>query len=585
MVLDVDSFMTINGWNITCNGINDGFIEISSSGGVMGHDYLWGPGAMTLPDPTSQDIYNLVADTFHLTITDSIGCTLDTVFEIRQPNELSVTEDIPRINEWEIACAGDSTGKITLTPWGGADSLNNTYLWSTLDGYLAAPSSQNQSNLPEGTYLLTVTDINGCTFETSYELLDPDPILIESLMSDSAYCAGTATGAVHIVSSGGVDPFAYLWNGPDGYTSSDPDSITNLYAGVYTIRLTDDNLCVKDSLIEVFEADRFDVVLTVDSDYNGAVISCNGFSDGVLSVTPVGGSLPYYYNWSNGASTSQVTGLPEGTYSVIVNDQHGCTDSARVTIEDPAAIDFTMFTEDPACHGDSTGRLEFLVTGGTVETADQYAIWVNDMVNGTVVENLPAGIYQIRVMDLNECVDSTEAELIDNDPIVVSFETQPAFCPDKYDGVLELFVEGGAGLFDVSWNGDLSDNEYYFNEVRPRDYIVTVTDFNECVEVDSVTVEYENESCLVIPNAFSPNGDGFNDQWVIEGLELYTDPEIRVFDRWGSRVYHSPNPVSDPWDGTFDGRRLPIDSYHYIIDLNTGDPDDNPSPGNITIVR
>jgi gliding motility-associated-like protein len=96
-------------------------------------------------------------------------------------------------------------------------------------------------------------------------------------------------------------------------------------------------------------------------------------------------------------------------------------------------------------------------------------------------------------------------------------------------------------------------------------------------------VEYTFESCLVIPNAFSPNGDGFNDQWIIEGLELYPDPEIRIFDRWGNRVYYSPNPVSEPWDGTFDGRRLPIDSYHYIIDLNTDD--DRPVTGNITIVR
>jgi gliding motility-associated-like protein len=413
-------------------------------------------------------------------------------------------------------------------------------------------------------------------------MLDPDPILIDYLTADSSYCAGTASGKIFIGTSGGVDPHLFDWNGPDAYTSSDPDSIVDLYAGVYTIRITDDNLCVKDSLVEVFEADHFDVVLTVDSDYNGAVISCNGFADGELSVTPVGGSLPYFYNWSNGATTPEVTGLPEGTYSVIVNDQHGCIDSARVTIEDPSAINFTMYTEDPACYGDSTGRMEFLVTGGTVFSADDYRIWVNDMVNGTVVENLPSGIYQIRVMDLNDCVDSTEAELIDNDPLVLSFETEPAFCPDKSDGQLTLYVEGGAGLNQVSWNQDLPDNEYYFNEILPGEYIVTVTDFNECVMVDSVTVDYTYASCLVIPNAFSPNGDGFNDQWVIEGLELYTDPEIRVFDRWGSRVYYSPNPVSEPWDGTFDGRRLPIDSYHYIIDLNTDDP---PVTGNITIVR
>jgi gliding motility-associated-like protein len=429
-----------------------------------------------------------------------------------------------------------------------------------------------------------VTDINGCTYLTSYELLDPDPILIESLMADSAYCAGTATGKIFIESSGGVDPFVYLWGGPGGYTSADPDSIVDLYAGVYTITLTDDNLCVKDSLIEVFEADHFDVILTVDSDYHGADISCDGYSDGMLSITPVGGTGPYFYAWNTGATTPAVTGLPEGSYSVIVNDTHGCIDSAKVSIDDPEPIAFEMYPEDPACYGDSTGRLEFLVTGGTIYGVSDYRVWINDIVHGTVAENLPAGVYQIRVMDLNDCEADTAAELVDNPPIEISFDTENAFCPDKPDGQMELYVDGGAPPYLVSWSEGLPDNEYSFNGILPGPYEVTVTDFNECVITRTAEVNYTFASCLVIPNAFSPNGDGFNDQWIIEGLELYSDPdpEIRIFDRWGSRVYYSPNPVSDPWNGTFDGRRLPIDSYHYIIDLNNDDP---PVTGNITIVR
>ena len=96
--LAVDSIRELNGWNITCYGDNDGFIDISSSGGIMGHDYAWSTGSMILPEPTAQDIYNLVAGTYNLTITDSIGCPYDTVFEIRQPNPLGLDTIIPRIN-------------------------------------------------------------------------------------------------------------------------------------------------------------------------------------------------------------------------------------------------------------------------------------------------------------------------------------------------------------------------------------------------------------------------------------------------------------------------------------------------------
>ncbi len=229
ITLDVDSVRELNGWNITCFGDSDGFIEISSYGGIESHDYLWSPGSMTLADPSQQDIYNLMADTFHLTITDSIGCTLDTVFELIQPNLLGVDTIIPRINEWEIACAGESTGSITLIPLGGADSLNNTYLWSTDIGYLGDPSSMNQAGLREGNYTVLVTDINGCTFVESYELLDPDPIVIDTFMVDSAFCHGSATGAINMIAYGGVDPFSYLWS--NGEFTEDIDSL--LCRGIY----------------------------------------------------------------------------------------------------------------------------------------------------------------------------------------------------------------------------------------------------------------------------------------------------------------------------------------------------------------
>jgi gliding motility-associated-like protein len=128
----------------------------------------------------------------------------------------------------------------------------------------------------------------------------------------------------------------------------------------------------------------------------------------------------------------------------------------------------------------------------------------------------------------------------------------------------------------------LPDNEDHFTDLYLGEYVAAVTDANQCVTSDTVIVGYTFESCLVIPNAFSPNSDGFNDQWVIEGLELYPNAEMRIFDRWGSRVFYSPNAADDPWDGTFDGKTLPIDSYHYIIDLHN---DQKPLTGNVTIVR
>ena len=274
--------------------------------------------------------------------------------------------------------------------------------------------------------------------------------------------------------------------------------------------------------------------------------------------------------------------VPAGTYKVVVVDFHGCVDSAEVAIEDPSPVDYDMQLQDPLCYNDATGQIELLLTGGTVHSVDDYEVWVNNQVRGILTENLPEGVYHIRIEDLNDCFVEGDAELINPDSLELSFDTEDAFCPNKPDGEMNLYIDGGTFPYDISWSEGLPENEDSFNELRSGSYVATVTDFNLCVTIDTVTVGYTYESCLVIPNAFSPNGDGYNDRWVIEGIELYSNVEIRIFDRWGSRVYYSPNAGDDPWDGTFNGRRLPVDSYHYIIDLHD---DNDPITGNITIVR
>ncbi len=322
----------------------------------------------------------------------------------------------------------------------------------------------------------------------------------------------------------------------------------------------------------------------VATDFNGVPVSCAGFSDGVILFDTVvaGGTPPYDFNWSNGATTQNLVGVPAGTYRVIVQDAYQCTDSAEVTITEPTPLDYTLRYDDPLCYNDSTGRIELLLSGGTITALADYEVRLNQVLTGPYVENLPAGEYAIRIEDLNDCFEETVVTLEHPDSLQLGFDTEDAFCKDKQDGLLRLYTDGGSPPYSISWDRDLPDNEDYFNDVYWGDYVAIVTDFNNCVTIDTAYVGFEHISCLVVPNAFSPNSDGYNDMWVIEGLELYPNPEIRIFDRWGSEVYHSQNPVNDPWDGYFNGRSLPIDSYHYIIDLKNGE---QAITGNITIVR
>ncbi|MEN8202218.1 MAG: gliding motility-associated C-terminal domain-containing protein, partial [Bacteroidota bacterium] len=583
IVLDAAILSDTNSWNITCYGESDGFIDIESSGGISTHHYAWESDQMVFADPSAQDQQNMVAGTYYLTITDDINCVRRDTFRLRQPNPLVVEPLITDINGWQIACAGDSSGAISLTPFGGADSTQNLYEWSSVGGYIENPASMDQEDLSAGTYTVHVTDISGCELDSIFIMQDPPPIVIDNLSSDSAYCAGSSSGSIDLDAHGGHGEFTYSWisGGATVGNTSDLDSIP---AGVYILTLTDENGCMVEDSIAVFEADWFEVNVLVGSDYNGVPVSCAGYSDGIIlmDTANLGGKGPYTFAWSNGGSTQDLDGVPAGVYRVVVTDYYGCVDSTEVEIGEPDPISYTLQDEDPLCYHDSTGRINLLLTGGTVFGVSDYEVWLNGKLSGPFTGNLPAGTYAIRMEDLNDCFVETETELVDPPLLELEFDTENAFCKDKPDGELSLYVEGGTPPYNILWDRGLYENENYFNEVYWGEYVATVTDFNNCVTIDTAFVDYTYASCLVIPNAFSPNSDGFNDLWVIEGLELYSNVELRIFDRWGSQVFYTSFAEGDLWDGSFNGRHLPIDSYHYIIDLNNDEP---PITGNITIVR
>ncbi|MCP4313055.1 MAG: T9SS type B sorting domain-containing protein, partial [Bacteroidetes bacterium] len=583
ITLKADTIYDYNSWNISCFGRNDGFIDISSQGGIMGHEYDWYSDAMPLSDTTLQDQSGLVVGRYEVHITDSIGCTLDTFFTLTEPNPVEIDSIIPKFSDFAIACADSSTGQITVIPNGGADSTRNTYDWSTSNGSGLVPGDSLQTGLTDGIYTVVVTDINGCDSTWAFTLTQPEPIVFDEFSPDSAKCADTPTGEILLDVSGGVPGYTYLWSSEYGnyYT----EDLAGIYAGFYTVVVTDTNSCVKTDTITVYEADEFDVAMYVTSDFNGTPVSCADSSDAALYIDTIGGLGPYRFAWNNGATTQHLVDVPAGTYKVIVNDVYGCIDSAEVVITQPGPILIDVTPEDPLCFGDSTGQINMLVTGGTVYSLDDYEVWLNGLVTGSpFVENLPAGQYAIRIEDLNDCYTDVETVLIDNELLELSFyPVEPAYCPDKADGELGLVIDGGVYPYHVSWNNGLPDNEQYFNDVSWGEYIATVSDANLCITSDTVYVDYTYETCLVIPNAFSPNGDGFNDLWIIENIEFYKEVDLKVFDRWGSMVYITGNAADEPWDGTFNGRTLPIDSYHYILDLNYGD--NEPRTGNVTIVR
>ena len=170
----------------------------------------------------------------------------------------------------------------------------------------------------------------------------------------------------------------------------------------------------------------------------------------------------------------------------------------------------------------------------------------------------------------------------------MSFVITNASCPEMLDGDIYIQAIGGINPYSFLWSN--SETTSFLQGISAGEYVVRLTDANECELEDSVMITSIHPECLEIPTGFSPNQDGTNDYFeigVIEPssqilLELYPDIIVEIFNRWGEMVFRSEKGYPSPWDGTFKGRDLPIDSYHYIIDLNNGT---KPIVGNISIVR
>jgi gliding motility-associated-like protein len=235
-----------------------------------------------------------------------------------------------------------------------------------------------------------------------------------------------------------------------------------------------------------------------------------------------------------------------------------------------------------SCYGKSDG---FIRIDPSSESAAFTFIWSGPdgfSATSTDIEGLNAGQYTLLIMDNNLCTARDTFNLTEPDSLQISFDITEPFCPGSYDGEIRLNVTGGVSESDYYYNW--SDNSTGRNllDVPQGFYQVTVTDINGCSVQNSVILNVKNEVCLLIPDAFSPNRDGINDVWNIKGIELHSAAVITIYNRWGQALWKSERGYPIPWDGRSRGEDLPIDSYHYFIDLHNGS---RPLVGDVTIVR
>lgn len=576
--------------NISCNGGNDGFIKLTITGGAGVYNSVWtGPSAYTA---NTKDISDLKAGTYIATVTDENNCLLRILpgstlptFTLTEPTALAITNTTSKSIDggYEITCNKGNTGWINISVSGGGAGAY-LYDWTTSDGSGIVNGQQNQSGLTAGTYHLKVTDSNGCIAIKDITLTQPQPLVTKIVSTDiTCQSPGFNNGKLDITVTGGVLPYNYSWS--NGAITED---IYGLYQGMYSVTVTYNGSCVaKDSArINLPPVLRDSVE---KSDYNGYGVSCNNMSNGYINITPLSGLAPFDYTWtsSNGftGKTQDISNLKAGQYKLTIVDNNFCSATETINITEPLKLGMIISLSQSSaglynvnCAGDNTGSIGIEAIN-QVKTVNY--LW-SDGIFGKSRTNLPAGEYSIVITDANSCYASSTINLTEPDSMKLKFDISNPFCPDKPNGEIRLKMTGGVIGTDYfyKWSDNSTGNT--ISNIPGGLFKVTVKDLNGCSIKDSVNVEPLNKTCLIIPNAISPNDDLINDVWNIGEKELYPAMEVTVFNRWGETIWKSGKGYPVPWDGKSKGANLPIDSYHYIIDLHNGT---KALIGNVTIVR
>lgn len=358
-----------------------------------------------------------------------------------------------------VFCPGSSTVLM-----GATDGASN--LWSTGD------TTNSITVLTAGTWTLTVTGTCGSITDSVVTVISGPTATVT--VTDQVSCNGLSDGEASVVGSGGTMPYGYQWS-----NTSITDSIGGLIAGSYSVTLTDNNGCTATDIALVTEP-----TVLVSSALVSTNPTCNGSSNGGVTVTANGGNLPYTYLWSTSDTTATVGNLGAGTYSVTVTDAEGCSSPAAVAIANPAALlTFTSVDSNVSCFGASDGGASVLATGGS--TPYSY-VWSTSATTASIT-GLMAGSYFVTVTDFNGC--STMDTVIVLEPtmlVATAAVTNNVSCNGLNDGVANGSATGGTMPYVYSWsNGSVTATNA---GLIAGTYTVTVTDANGCSAMNSISI-------------------------------------------------------------------------------------------------
>ena len=556
--------------NVSCFGGNDGAISITVTGGTLPYTFDWTDlGSFS---SSSEDLVNLFAGNYSLTVTDNNGCTKDHgPVTVTQPPLLTFSVD----NIQHVSCNGADDGAISVTVAGG--TLPYSYAWTGPGTFTS--TNEDISNLEPGDYDLDVTDANGCTVSSGTITITEPAVLTAALdLVTHVSCFGADDGAISVTVTGGILPYTYSWDGPGTYTSSDED-ISDLGPGDYSLLVTDDNGCTV-NLGPVTVNEPVSITIVTDLITN---VSCFGESDGAISITVTGGTLPYSFYWTGpglfSSSDEDLINLSAGEYNLTLTDANGCIAThGPDTVKQPGWLTINIDSIiHVTCNGADDGSIWITPSGGTPPYS---YLWVGpDLYTSTDedISDLAPGNYTLTLTDANGC-NLDLGPLLITEPDILSITVDVSTdisCYGANDGSITVTTTGGNPSYSYAWTGpgSYTSTSEDISGLGPGDYNLTVTDANSCTDIlGPVTISEPTEIIIITDLVTDVSCNGGNDgviavtvnggvtpyifDWKGPGSYTSTDEDISgltagdytlvVTDATGCKANHGPETVTEP---------------------------------------
>lgn len=559
--------------NTSCNGGNDGTATVMVNTGTPPYSYSWnGTPATTNPTFTGASAGNTFV------IVADANCTLNLNFTITEPSAISVTE----VSQTSVSCNGGSNGTETILASGGTPGLapTYTYLWSA-----GAQTTVTATGLPAGNVTVTVTDGNSCTTTQTFTITEPS-LVTASATATNAVCYGSPTGSATVLANGGTQPYTYLW-----VNAATTSTILGLTMGVYSCTVTDQNGCTASAANVVNEP--------ADISYSSSVtaVKCIGDANGTITVTAQGGTGPYNYSATNDgsnfffANNGVIPGLAIGNYTIIISDNMGCTKTDTVYIPNATLDSFVSSTDSTTCYGTQyTDGAAHVLTTSIQNGPYQYSIDGGVMQYSGDFYYLSAGSHTILAVSYNGCETEIPVIVLEPLPIIAEVHPDTVILPLGETNQVNVFYQNATnpvfGWTPAEGLNCMDCSNPVVSSFHPGDYMVTVSMQNgtsTCYATAMLHVALEPHKPVFVPNSFSPNGDGNNDEFMVYGEDIKL-VDLKIFNRWGELVYKTNNQL-DGWDGTYKGQLQTPQVFTYVAKLVFLDDKKDEKLGTVTLIK